>query len=110
MSQSQQVCEGSCIIGGETAHSSQKVTIMVIVNDLTVRKWIRGVGGGGGHLRPNLNVISWKIFHQSSITNGYWGEQLDSNSNLLINYKWPPNEKHFACSELRCRAISCART
>jgi hypothetical protein len=42
--------QGSCAIGGETTQGSQKVTVMVTVHDLTVRKWLKE-GGGGGHLR-----------------------------------------------------------
>ena len=45
MSQYQKKCEGSCTIGGETSQCNQKVTITVIVHDLTTKRQLRGAGG-----------------------------------------------------------------
>ena len=59
--QSRKLHAGSCTMEGGAAQHSRKVTVGVIVHDLTSRRWLRGVG-----LR-HLRKQSLKIFHQNNI-------------------------------------------
>jgi len=70
------------------------VTVMVTVYDL--REKMAKRSGCGQHLRSNLNPRSLKSATNLAFMNGFWGEQSELNLNFPINYKWPPNKKHFA--------------